>query len=642
MAAIQKAFVPYQNAFQTKLCFSLAVPGICRHRRTLMVEGRSADSKQEASKREQGRENVGKGTRRKLYGGSIRDIATRIAEARDKFQQASDEVQALKSSPEGFVLGSDLSQFGIGSTSLVQDLEVPPAPKYWGLPPEEVLTLLRAYLCRQSIPEDKSSEYVEELRNILAALRGWTHGFADQARPLLEPPDSNKDDAQNLDYSESVDAFITLLQMSGFAVLPETPAITEPPSPEALPLGNSIEATLDPTLLRESAAVRKHITSNGVHIGSPSYYPHLFIATRGVSLVRKSGLLIPQKIRAIERSYFSWIRTPFGLLAEPVRALSTSTWNVLLNTVWKKPDLHDEKTDGDFEITSTSPPDSEDAVQDLPFRQWDGKRVRRVVPAVQFEGGLDALTRMILPTFTQEPAHEFMVLLYREVALDKESTRKEARAALMKQVKNSVAQAINPIPPKRRALQRTSSETEASVFDKFEKPLGAAKPVSLVMFADVQWGTMTHFFPSTFVLPATTDLLRVDALTFLGLVSTLVTYVKNADSVFIYASLVGSIVSYVLRVTFGWRTALTNYWGRIAKDRASAMLSRQRSTLDSLAAMSADELFPDVCCVWLSAVLKNGLEAQYLQEDAFGDMSLTDDTVKTWNEWLQSNAIKSI
>lgn len=641
MAPNQIAFVPYPSAFQTKLCLSHSAPRTCRHRKK-SIQGCQTGSKQEASEREHGKEQmIGKGMRRKLYSRSIRDIATRIAEARDKFQQASDEVRALKSSPEGFVLGSDLSQFGIGSTSLVQDLEVPPAPKYWGLPPEEVLTLLRTYLIQQSTPEGQCSEYVENFRDILAVLRGWTHGFADQARPLLDSTD-NKDGDESLDYADSVDAFITLLQMSGFAVLPEITVVTEPPCPEALPLGNSIEATLDPTLMRESTAVRKHITSNGVHIGSPSYYPHLFIATRGTSLVRKSGLLVPQKIRAIERSYFSWLRTPFGLLVEPVRALSTSMWTLFLNAVWKKSDLHDEETDGGFEKTSAHSADPEDAMEELPVKESNGKRVRRVVPAVQLEGGFDALTRMFLPTFTQEPAHEFMVLLYREVALDKDSIRREARAALIEQVKSSVAQAINPIPPKRRARQRTSSDTDASVFDRFEKPLGAAKPVSLVMFTDVQWGTIAHFFPSTFVLPATTDLLRIDALTFLGLVSTLVTYVRNADNMFIYASLAGSIVSYFLRVTSGWRTALTNYTGQIAKDRASAILSQQRSTLDSLAAMSAEELFPDVCCVWLANALNSSLKAQDIQQEAFGDVSLTNDTFKTWNKWLESNSIERI
>lgn len=626
------AFLPYPRLWHKRELFAHAPQRTCAHPIIAMKEELPTYGKQRMTERNRDSDkSVEESSLIGPYSKSFRDIATRIGEARDQFRRASDEAQALESSPEGFVLGSDFSKLRIGSTSLIQDLEVPPAPRYWGLSPDEVLAALEVYMRKCGYHEDIANKRTRDLRDILADLRGWTFQFADQARPLLELTADQGDESNRNTVSDAVDALATLLQLSGFAVLPDIPAITEPPCPEALPLGNSIEQTLDPTILCKSSVVSKHIRSHGVHIGSPSYYPHLFLATRGVSLVRKSGMLIPQKLRAIERTYFSWITTPFAFLVEPFRALTCFFRDQFLKGVKN----HGRNTSKGAELEQRNGTSA--GMEGRVTQKRDGKRVRRVVPAVQLDGGLGALTKLFLPTFTQEPAYELLLLLYREVDLDKDSIRKTARTALRNQVKASVAQAVNPVPSKRCAPQTPAVKTEGSVFDTFEQPIGTLKPVTLQMFADVQWGTMKHFFPSTFILPATTDLLRIDALTFLGLVSTVVTYGRNADNAFVYALLTGTIVTYAMRVAFGWRSALIDYRGRIAHDRAQALVSRQGNTLVSLAAMAAEEQFPDVCCVWLSGILRNGKQPEDLQQEVFGATSLNDEAVASWREWLKCN-----
>lgn len=559
---------------------------------------------------------------------SLQRIAQKIAAARDKFQKVSDEVDALQSSPEGFVLGSDLSSLYIGSTSLVQDLKIPEAPSYWGMFPEDTLELINAYLRQNQISEAERQAFLDSCEDILAKLRGWTHQLADTARPLLSSDTTLLSPSRE---GEALDAIIALLQTSGFSILPELPEVKEPPSPDSLPLGNSITDTLDPTLLRGSKGLRKHIEDIGIRLGDPLYYPYIFLATRGVSLVRKSGLLLPQKMRAIERAYFSWIRTPFALLLQPLRLIGNFVKDSL--NLSGNPDRDGSKLK---QALKQMPEESESAPAMIDSTDKESKirKVRRVVPALKLERGWNAFSGLFLPSFTQEPSHGLMMIMYREIIPNRESIRREKREALMTQIRDSVLHAVNPVPPNRREAEKSVSDRHASVLDEFKKPSGEEMPVTLQLFSDVPWGTIHHFFPSTFILPATRDLLRIDALTFAGLVSALVTYFRDSDSAFIFAALVGSFISYSVRVGFGWRQALVAYKGRIASEKAAGIVARQRSCLDYLAALSAEEMLVDVCCVYLSKTLMTGIDPQKIQRQIFNQVLLTTYSTNGWKDWL--------
>lgn len=560
-------------------------------------------------------------------------------------------MQQLHTSSDTSVLGSDLFNCYVASTSLVQDVDIPPAPTLVNLRPESVQEKVREYLIRIGVSEENRRLYSERLHDVLTALRGWTLEYADTARPLLT---SSPERLRDSDLVNSLDALIRLLEMASFAILPPSPDIPGPPSPDALPLGNSIPDTLDPTLFEHSAALREYLRTNALQLNT--CFPYLFVATRGVTFVRKSGLLLRQKIRALERSYFSWIRTPFALLIQPLRSLRTMMWKRLggdwLRDIFQSSgergnvdDEDDEDDDDDdlFNIQSQSEEYSAEVhISSSDECNMEARQVRRIVPAGKLEGFLEGLTRFFLPTFTQEPAHELFLLLYREVVPDKELIRKDKRSALVNQLKNSIAQAINPLPSKKDKSQRFAQDAKpSSILDDLKKPRGELKPVSLQLFADVQWGTVYHLFPSTYVLPATRDLLRVDAVTFLGLATTVVTYLRNSDSPFVYPLLLASVVSYLIRVGFGWRQAVVAYERRLATEKSDALVSRQRSALDFLAILSAEELFGKVSCVWLSSVLDNHPSLSEVQNEVLGGVSLHEEVDETWQSWLRERGLLS-
>lgn len=556
-------------------------------------------------------------------------IAQRVAAARDKFRKVADEVEALQSSPEGFVLGADMSSLSIGSTSLVQDLHIPEAPRYWGMVPQEIFQRVDTYLAQREIPEQERQIFLDTCEDLLATLRGLTHRIADTVEPLLSTEVTSLPAAK---HGEALDALIVLLQTCGFSILPQFPEINEPPSPESLPLGNSIRDTLDPTILRGSEALRNHIKENGIQVGEPLHYPHIFLATRGVSVTRNSGLLLPQKVRALERAYFSWIRSPFEILLQPIQAMSKfvkEAINLSGNGKLDAPQL-------EVAVKSTvSKDENEREHGEKASNEKHGRKVRRVVPAVKLRNGWNAISGLFLPSFTQEPSHRLMLLMYREIIPDLESIRREKREALLTQIRYSVVQAVNPVPPNRRKAENVISNMHASVVDGYEKSVGEEQPMTIELFADVPWGTMHHLFPSTFILPATRDLLRIDALTFAGLVSTIITYFRHSDSIFVLASLAGSILSYSVRVGFGWQQALMAYKGRIANDKASGIVSKQRNCLNVLANLSAEEMLVDVCCTHLCNTVLKGMDAQKVQRDIFGQVLLTKASVDDWNDWLE-------
>lgn len=542
----------------------------------------------------------------------VSNIARRIAAAKDEYRKVSKEVRDLRSSPEGVVIGSDISKYFIGATSIVQDLDIPAAPEYFGIPSSETLNLLETFADNRNIPEHERCGMLSHLQRILACLRSWTFECADEAQELF----AEKDQTELKIPSDAIDAIVSLLMLAKFSILPRFPK-EEPPSPELLPLGDSIEKTFDPTIITASRTLRDLFEKKEASMSSASCYPFLFVATRGVTLTRKSGLLLSQKVRAIERSYFTWIQGPFTIFLKPLLSIWDSLASLRSQTA-ERDVYKDEAVDVRSEISSS--------------------RVRRVVPAIRLEG-LSWVKGLFLPSFTQEPTHERLFMMYREFELDKEAMRRERRAALIEQIKESVRLAVNPIPPKQKTSMSEDQNEKLIHFDGFKTPTGHAKGVAVQLFKDVPWGTIRHFFPSIYVLPATRDLLRIDALTFLGLISALVTYARHSDSAFVFSSLAASGVSYILRVGFGWRQALLAYNGTLARDKACRILAQERSAVDSIAMLAAEESFIEVSCVWMSEATGIDLTPLEIQEEVFQKVSLDSASIERWKEWLIKNKV---
>lgn len=255
--------------------------------------------------------------------------------------------------------------------------------------------------------------------------------------------------------------------------------------------------------------------------------------------------------------------------------------------------------------------------------------------------GWQGVKNLFKPSFIQEPAHEHMIVMFREVQIDRQKMRQKKRTAVIEQIKQSLLSAINPVPVSRRkmAVEGREREMEKKHFEAFETPVGKVKAVNIQLFRDVPWANVMHFFPSTYVLPATRDLLRVDAVTFVGLMSALVTYIRQSENVWVVGSLVSTFVLYLFRVGFGWRQALVAYNERLAKVRAEKVVGQGRCSVDTLVALACEEAFLEVACVWMAEWGGFEEDAQHIQRAVFQHASLSERSVLKWRAWLVDNGL---
>lgn len=554
----------------------------------------------------------------------ISAVRSFILEARQTFAELTDELDDLKEEDTPLVLGSELSRDQISSTCTIQDLPIPSSPPFYAVSPSLVITLLETYLQTQPhIPSSTLPAIRSHLHILLSAVRDWTAHLSDTARPLLAEPIISPPPHP----TAALTAFATLLHLAHFDLLPRFPLPLDPPCTDALSLGTAHQRTLDPTLVAQSdilrPALRRHVTTDRV----PALYPHVLIATRGVSMSRATGLLLPQKLRALERSLYSQLRRPFLPVVGLFRAGVTTIrrFGGATDPVGKSPG------------TPIDPPDATQAPAE--------KRVRRVVPAVRLRGGWRALSRQFLPSLTQEPCHKLLLVAFREVETDKAELVARRRRELFSQLKESVMQAINPLPAgRRREKEHDDMSTKQKMdLDNMQCPPGKAGGVSLELYGDVPWGLAGHFMPATFALPATRDLLRVDVLTFAALASALVTFARSPDSPFVKAYLLGSLVSYMLRVALGWRRALGLYGSVVTRDRLRRMLGRGETAMTAVGAWAAEEAFVEVACVWVAEILADQVSAAELAEMVAGETGPDDSTVNKWVSWMMDRKLfKSI
>lgn len=456
------------------------------------------------------------------------------------------------------IIGEEYTTQTAADRLLVQDLPIPQAPFFHGRSAKEMMQHLEVHLVKQNVSARERREILEKLGESRLRIQAAVSDLVDKALPMLT--DTTGGDEQPPE--EAVDAFMQLLQLAGFNILPQFVKL-DPPSADALQLGVADEQTLDPTILRRNRVVRERFVQQGLRpadLGEPEHYPYIFAATRGVSLVKKSGLLLPLKLRALERKYFGWMETPFALVVNPIRRIF-------------RPNANDERgQDEKRDATSTTQ-----------------GYVRRVVPAVKLEMNWQSLKQVLQPSFTQEPAHSHLVLVYRSVRPSVQSVRRSKRAALLRQMRGTLMELVRPTPTGRRERERAARNDICNALDALPRGAGELDKVRVELFTEVGWGVVHHVYPGTYVLPATRDLLRIDVVTFSGLLSALVTHVRDVDSVFVAASLAASFVSYVSRVGFGWRSALMAYRKRIAEEKGERRVASGEFCIRGLAGLAADE-----------------------------------------------------
>ncbi|PXF48540.1 hypothetical protein BWQ96_01709 [Gracilariopsis chorda] len=540
----------------------------------------------------------------------VNEIAQRLADVKNKYRRISDEVRALRVLPEDYILGSDMSSFHIGSTSTVQDLCLPKAPSFHGLNPREVLSIVEEFMRREGLSREDQSFVVKDLKNVLVRLRAWISDIADEAKLLCTLPDDSGDTR----IASSVRAYIHLLQLARFSILPSLPRIDQPPSPDLIPLGSSKETTLDPSLIIEEDLLLDILRQKGYRFEQDSIYPYIFIATRGVSVRRDSGLLLSLKLRAIERSYLGWIAGPFTIFTRTNRVMKFMKSLVVKGKTEETRECKDEVE------KSMSP------------------AVRRIVPAVRLRSFTDAVSSLLFPSFTQEPCHELFALMYREVERNKNLVQEKKRAALFKQIRESISQAVDPFSAmKAEREKRNLDRQEILPLEDISSPIGQKKRISLQLFKDIPWGLREHYFPSVYVLPATQDLLRLDALTLFGLISALVSYVRHSESWFSTAFLLGSVVSYIIRVASGWIRASTSYREKIAREKSANLVAQQWAAIDAIASLATDEAFAQLAAVLIAQHCGDGSLAEDLERRMYKNKSLDEESSAQWQQWLSDS-----
>eukprot|EP00171_Calliarthron_tuberculosum_P015792 IDg15792t1 len=151
---------------------------------------------------------------------------------------------------------------------------------------------------------------------------------------------------------------------------------------------------------------------------------------------------------------------------------------------------------------------------------------------------------LLRPAGTVEPAYEDVVIVY---APQHSRRRWESLRAARQWAGRAMKRAVDPVGAPSDDLQEDSGPDIDSL--------------RVELYRDVPWGELHHHFPAAAqaVLPRTRDLLRVDALTLVGLASALVTYFQDAQSPFVGVALAGTVLVYGARIGIGLQGALSGY-----------------------------------------------------------------------------------
>lgn len=316
---------------------------------------------------------------------------------------------------------------------------------------------------------------------------------------------------------------LSALTEAGFShISAPLPLELSPPYAQALPLRiRANENSLRPLVEHnDSIAPWKSLRTGD---DAPATF---IVSVRGVSDKRSSGLLFGSKIRSLEVAY----QAPLASLRERILSF-----------------LSKRKSGDILRELLPAVPDETCANAELNI-----DTVRRVVPS----GDIRDFFR---PSCAIEPTYREVIMIY--CPKKKESPRKKIADALQK--------AINPVTTNNNNI----GQYRGPPLDDFR----------VEMYRDVPWGLLHHIFPSEtqVVQPRARDLLRVDSLTLLGLVSTIITYFRDADSPFLNIVLAGTVMVYGFRIALGLQSAFSNYRARIIEHKFQFVV-RKGSARDAL------------------------------------------------------------
>lgn len=524
-------------------------------------------------------------------------VRRKIEGVQTKFQNAARDVKDLESSSEDDVFGADLEGTSLGSRSTIQDLSIPKYPSFIDTNPSDVISLLTKYVAADKSRQDLSTLETSFSR-LLLSLRLAAAKLADKAEGVFrtEVPDDGT-------FDKAIPSFLSLLHLAKFHC--SRPVALSPESVDSLPLKISVSNCLDESLLKERGTGHPLLQRS---IDLPEHFPHLLVATRGTGVNRKSGLLLGAKFRAIEEEYLSWAQAPFYLIRQILEQITGG------------------KSD---EFTNTEPSD----------RGGSSGKVRRVFPSVKLNGW-KGLTELLLPVFTQEPTHKLYVLAYREFVPDIPAQRLQRRQRTLEAAQTTIAKAIDPVRY-RTVVEEQLKDCEnepglGSSKDRVQLP-GEYRPFRTEMYGNVPWGNIAHYFPSCAVKVTlqSREILKLDLLTLAGVVSCLVTAVRNIDKSYIVLSVTGTIAAYVVRIVFRLRAALKSNRGFLAEEKANHFVAANEAVVARLAGLVVEEQFAIAASCLVSKLMSREVSPSEIQNSAFGKVLSTEDENAEWMSRLQ-------
>lgn len=581
---------------------------------------------------------------------ALSNLGSGFEEAKETVQQLAPSAKILGAALDTYILGDDVNIDDLPPSTIVRDLTVPLAPGFFGLVPMQAIDRLCGVLTVCDVSQERRDKLRGQLEGLARAVRARADAYQVRALALALPSSRDGDENGNGDKEATgrgLDALTWLLREARFVVLPQLPTVGEPAHAGAVPLGLALDTHLDATLFQESETLRHLVETCDVPLGGPSHYPYLYVATRGTCLSRRSGLLVKAKLRALERSFYSLIRVPIASIVSVVKTLFK--WN-RAKEVASDIDEGEDITDTDISTDRKNLDDFGNSTEDKHTHEdnlWALQRIRRVVPSVELNAGWSQLFKQLSPSITQEPCHDHFFCLYRPIEVDEGRLRDEKRTALQQQARDSFLTALNPLPPEKQTTKRvsptddgtpTQTNSQRKSLNEFKRSPGTLQRIVMTMFSNVPWGTVLHFFPTTYVLPATRDLLRVDMITFVGLVSAAFSFARQSNRSSALMYLLFSLASYTFRVAVGWKNSLNMYSKTLATEKADSLLCQGRSCIDYVTTLAVEEMFADVSCVWLANVYPvDDMDARKLQQRAFGKPRLDDEVVREWSEWLDKH-----
>lgn len=467
--------------------------------------------------------------------------------------------------------------------SKVQDLEIPPGPTVQPLKPADVISALEEYVLDRA-SEEVAAEVVVALRSALDSLRRCVLPTVEAAEELV-----GLDGEASEETEEAVQSLFTLVELAGFHCNRAAPL--RPAALNSFEMTVSVDGVLDTTIFSKSGASHPLIEQS---LQVPDYFPHMLLAFRGTGVERDSGLLLGSKIRSLETYYLGWLNDPIQFARKLLAQRKSGKIG---------------NGEGESLAQEVEGPGEDDA---SPRDDRTSRRavVRRVFPSAKFSGW-EGAAEFMLPVFCQEPAHSLVCVAYRKFTPDGALAREAKKKKLLEQARLVANRALHPTEFLREG-RTASSDGESDSDSDSDSDLDAAQtpgdvgPLRVELWRNVPWGHLTHFLPPFAVklAPRAQDLLRVDFLTFAGLVSAVVTIMRgNASSGLLAAELIGTVAVYAVRIVLRLRSAISRSRGVIAVERQERLAAADEPAVHAIGLLATQQQFGIAASIIAAAAL---------------------------------------